>query len=240
MFFKKKKWLITLFLGIALLVFIITRLSLKELIFTLTGVNYRYLIMGLFLGFLPTIFRSLRFWYFFRNEGKGLLLIGVFSVMRLMNTIFPMRSGEFIFLKLLKNKKLSPSISETLSVWLFLRMLDVLALSLFFVAFIGLSEIRVHFQKVLIILGIVIVVIIALISCLQFFKRRKKINSAKSWIANRINVFKDGFHRIKGIFAFIWTLILSILIWGSLIMTLVMGLLAFNTPFLFIIRCQAE
>lgn len=133
--------LIILAVGVGLFVVVASHISFSEFVGVLTGANLVYLCVAVLGGVAATVFRTIRYGYFFPPGERWLKLYGAFALMRLVNAALPFKSGEGIALGMLKKYRLSPSIAETTPVWVLLRVTDLAALSIWFT--VGLSVISI-------------------------------------------------------------------------------------------------
>lgn len=89
------------------------------------------LLAAVLLGLLTTQLRAWRYQLLVPvASGRRLELYGAFASMRFLNFVFPFKSGELIFLALLKKMRLAPGVLEILPAWGIIRVMDVCILAL--------------------------------------------------------------------------------------------------------------
>lgn len=221
-------WIMLIF-GISLFVILLKQVSINELVAVLSRADARYLFAALVAGFTATIFRTVRYAAFFPVPGRWLDLYGAFSLMRLLNFALPFRSGEVIFLKMLKKYRFSPSIAETAPAWLLMRVTDVAALTLWFTFALSVASFNVFESARWVLVGISAGLIVIILG-LPIWASRTRYNLSDSWVAQRLYAFQAGIGRIRGIPVFLRTLALAVLIWAAMLTLGSFAQLAFSTP----------
>lgn len=228
-----RNWLM-LVVGLGLLTVLLRHVSLKELTTVLSRADTRYLLTAFLAGLTATVFKAIRYACFFPVRGRWLELYSTFALMRLLNFVLPLRSGEVVFLGLLKKYRLSPSIAETAPVWLLLRVTDVVALSIWFAFAMGVASLPVRFDESVQWVGWVLIAVstgaLAAIVCLGIWGSRRTEGAPVSWLSQRFSAFRKGLERIHRLRAFLRTIALSMLIWGAMVMLATFAQIAFGTP----------
>ncbi len=230
---KIRIWVILIF-GLSLFLIVIRQISFKEFLKVFSNVNLGLLLVAFIAGLSATVFKTIRYDYFFPAPGRWLSLYGAFGIIRVLFYTFPFHSGEVVSLNLLKKYRFSPTISETAPTWLFLRISDIIAISLWFtIALAFTPSTGILYGKLntirWVIIGISAALIVFMIS-LPFWIPRISFNASNNWLLNRLTVLKSGFDRTFGIHVFVRTLINSIIVWGTLIGFYTLTQLSFNTP----------
>jgi uncharacterized membrane protein YbhN (UPF0104 family) len=220
--------------GVTIFIILILQISFKDFLKVLTNANIEYILIGFLVGISATVFRTIRFGYFFPSQGRWISLYGAFALLRLLRYILPFSSGEIVYLNLLKKYKFSPTIAETTPTWILIRISDVIALAIWF--FIVLTFMPVNsliydklysFHRIL---GGLSVGLILFMLSLPLWIPHIKVKKTDSWFSKRLIDLKSGFKRTFGIHVFIRTIIISIVIWITNIGLSVFAQLAFNTP----------
>lgn len=234
---KIRVWVMLAF-GISLLLILISQISFHDFIKSISNVNPLVLIAAILVGLSATILKAARFGFFFPPSGRWLGLYGLFAVLRVLYYLLPFNSGEIVYLSALKKYKFSPSITETAPTWFFLRVTDIIALSFWFLIILFLVPFKGNLFGEMysfrwIIIGIAVMML--LISFLiPFWVPKIKIEKTESWISKKVALLQAGFRRTFGIRTLTKTLLMSVIIWFSLVLFDTLALLAFNTPLSFI------
>ena len=231
---KKFKIWTMLAVGIILFAVIIKQISLSEFINVFSSVKIKFFIASILLGVAATVFKTIRFEYFFPAPGRRLNLYGTFAFLRVAYYVLPFNSGEFVYLSVLKKSRFSPTIAETTPTWFFLRSTDVIALAVWFIIALNIGHLTDDLYGKLyslrwIIMGISITLVIIIFS-FPFWIPKISYKSSDNWFIQRLNLFRIGLTRTFGIKTFVRTFINAILIWSALIGSEVLAQLAFNTP----------
>lgn len=117
-------------LGALVITFLLSQIDLADLATRLARTDRRWVVIAYLCVLVGTVLRSIRYSVYFSARGYEWRLLGAFAFMRALNTAMPFRSGEVVFVGLLKRLSLAPSIAEVTPVWLALRTADLLAASL--------------------------------------------------------------------------------------------------------------
>lgn len=222
------RWL-TLAIGLLLLAWVLSQVSLAQLAGVLRRADAGMLAAALAMGMLATALRCARYALFFPVRSRWRELYGAFAMMRLLNLVMPLRTGEVASLGLLKSHRLAPSIAETLPVWLVLRLTDVVALafwlvpaSLFFAAPDVLRRAR----------WIVPLAIVAAVFAVAVtgVAARAGLRGRGSWLGGRMDAFRQGWERLRGPGRLVRVLLLGIAIAATMIGINACGQLAFASP----------
>lgn len=231
-----KNWIIPVF-GLLLFILILSQISFKEFINVITRIDIRFFIIGFIAGFTSTVFRTIRYAYYFPARERWFSLYGAFALSRLMYFALPFNSGDLVYLNVLKKYRFSPSIAETAPVWILLRLTDVIALSIWLI--IALTIIPVHgklYEEMntyrWLIIGICLIMMIFILA-IPFWINRIPFKSSNSWLSDRLQAIRAGINRTLGFNIFLRTLLVSFFIWASIISSTIFSQLAFNTPLTF-------
>jgi uncharacterized membrane protein YbhN (UPF0104 family) len=230
---KARGWMV-IAIGLGLFVFLITRVSLVEIVDVFTHVNIKYLLAACFVGLSATMIRALRYEYFFPASGRMLQLYGTFALMRVLYYILPFNSGELVNLGLLKKYRFSPSIAETSPIWFLIRVTDVIALTFFFSLALAFAPIKNDLYGGMrsfrwLIYGISIGLILLLLT-LPFWIQKISFKISNKWGLQRLDAIKTGINKNYNPRAFIRTAGIAVIIWSFLITSYIFSQLAFNTP----------
>lgn len=233
--------LIMLLIGTGLLTVLLRHVSLSQLAEVLSRADVRYLLTAFLVGLATTAFRTIRYGCFFPARGRWLELYGAFAFMRLLNFALPFRSGEMVFLGMLKKYRLSPSIAETAPVWLLLRATDVGILSVLCAFTLSVSSLPgtldERLQWVPCVLMAACVMCFVLMFCLPIGTSGHSNVTSRGWLSQRLQKFRAGLSHIRSIRAFLRTLCLAALIWGAMVTVMTSAQLAFGTPLHFRDSC---
>lgn len=241
---SKSKWftsvslanLLMMIVGITLFVVLLRHISFKEFTEVLSHADMRYLSIAVLAGIASTVVRTIRYGYFFlsRVQSRWLTLYGTFALLRFLYFILPFRSGEFVSLGILKKNQLSPSIAETLPVWMLLRITDLTALSILFAFVLSVSGSSDIFDGKMQLVRWLLISIstISVVFILWLAKSGRKFgcNYSNNWISKRLFAIRTGLDRLKSFRVFTRTLFFAMLIWGLLLTTSVFAQISFNTP----------
>ena len=233
-FWRRIRLWVVLAFGLSLFLIIIRQISLEDFLEVFSNVNIGFLLLAFIVGLSATVFKTIRYGYFFPPKDRWLSLYGSFGIMRVLFYVLPFHSGEIVSLNLLKKYRFSPTITETAPTWLFMRITDVIAVSLWFTAALAFTpSTGILYGKLntvrWIIIGISIGLIFLMMS-LPFWISKISFGNSSNWMLNRLSLLKSGFERTFGLKVFLRTLINSIIIWGSLIAFYVLAQITFDTP----------
>ena len=231
---RLKFWLMSL-LGLSLFVILLSRISFSELENVFSRVNIGYFLLAVFLGISSTVFKTIRFANFFPPGPKRRIkLYGAFGFLRFIYYLLPFNSGEIVYLGVLKKYRFAPTISETAPTWIFLRVTDIIALTMWFIFTLSLSDMKGGLYGEMysirwLLIGIsAILIIIILIFPLWIPKISFKIKN--KWLKERLNLVQAGFKHSFGFHVFTRTILISLVIWTILISSQIFSQFAFNTP----------
>lgn len=233
---KLRIWLMLLG-GLSIFVYLINKISLVDFLNNILNVNKFYFVAALLVGISVTVFKTIRFEFFYPAAGRWLGLYGIFALLRVLYYVLPFNTGEIVYLTMFKKYQFTPTITETAPTWFFLRLTDIIALGLWFTVVLFLVPFSGNlfgemysFRWIIIgIAGTMLIVILALPFLIPKLRKSKKEN----WFANKMNMLRSGFSRTFGMPTLIRTLTISILIWLAAILFDTLALIAFNTPLSF-------
>ena len=231
---KVRVWIMFLF-GLSIFIFLLSRISIRDLILVLSNVNAGYFIIAFILGISATIFKTIRFGYFFPPAPERRLnLYGTFSFLRFIYYLLPFNSGELVYLGVLKKYRFTPTIAETAPTWIFLRLSDIIAITIWFSVSLSFTNIsgdlygRMYsFRWIIISISLILVI---LIFTFPFWIPKISFKISNNWLDQRIKVLKSGFTRTYGVKVLLRTVLIGMLIWLILITSQVFAQFAFNTP----------
>jgi len=233
----------TLSLGIALLIGICWQIQLHDLLAVLREIDPRFAAVALLSGLLATLLRATRYARFFPAPGRRCELYGAFALMRVLGHLFPLRSGEIVFLGVLSRRQLAPSIAEAAPVWLLLRVTDALALC-FWLLLASLASSRAAdmvglggylfapLLAITMLLPIGLARIARLLADGRYFAQ-------DGWIGRRLQAISSGVLRLRTPGALISAVLWAIAVWGALITSMACAQLAFQTPLSWLSCCAA-
>lgn len=212
---KTRPWGVLL-LGLALLCVLLSQISLSTLGEVFREADWRFLSCALLLGLATTLIRALRYGLFYLPRDRWLELYGVFSVMRLVNAVMPMRTGEIASVVILKKSRFAPSVAEVSPVWVFLRVTDVGALGLLLVVLLGFGRVRefFHWSRPAFLAALIALVVAVGLAAWWLASRS---GSRCGWLSGRLEDFRKGLRRIAGVWALLRTAGLALLIWATMI-----------------------
>lgn len=234
---KIRVWVMLTF-SFSILLILISQISFHDFIKSISNVNQLVLIAAILVGLSSTMLKAARFGFFFPPSGRWLGLYGLFAVLRVFYYLLPFNTGEVVYLSALKKYNFSPSITETAPAWFFLRVTDIIALSFWFLIILFLVPFKGNLFGEMysfrwIIIGIAVMMF--LISFLiPFWVPKIKVKKTESWTSKKVSLLQTGFRRTFGIRTLTITLLMSVVIWFSLILFDTLALLAFNTPLSFL------
>ncbi|HSR18189.1 MAG TPA: lysylphosphatidylglycerol synthase transmembrane domain-containing protein, partial [Ignavibacteriaceae bacterium] len=196
------------------------------------------IVAALLTGHTSTVFKTIRFAYFFPAPGRYLKLYGAFAFLRVLYYVLPFNSGELVYLAVLKKYKFSPGITETAPTWLFIRLTDIIALSCWIIFILFFSPLTgTLFGKLYSVRWIIIgfsAALIVFILSYRFWVPKIPTGKVNHWISSRLQQFKSGFNRTFGVKNLLKTIGLSIVVWCMLILFDTFTLFAFNIPLNFL------
>jgi hypothetical protein len=220
-------WLAT-FVGLGALAALMWYASPVRIWEVLRQTKPEFVLLSWGISFLATGFRTWRYGLFISISHKLRLAYGVFSISRSLNLALPFRSGEIVVLALLKKTGLAPTIAESLPVWVVLRIGDFAALSAWFCAIAGLSVLGRQYK---VIGWTALAIALASIALLYFAPRWVRLDVRfDGWIGDRLRAVGVGFKYLSAAQHQAGALGLSLLLWASLLMSLVGSQYALNTP----------
>ncbi len=233
---KLRVWIMLAF-GLSVFGILLSQISIKEFLNVFSSVNIGYFAIAIIAGISSTVFKSIRFGYFFPAPNRRVSLYAIFAFLRVLYYLLPFNTGELVYLSVLKKYRFSPTITETAPTWFFLRLTDIIALSIWIIVVLFLSPLTGSlYGKIYsfrwIIIGLASGLIIFILS-FPFWIPRIPLSKSEHWFFQRIRIFKSGFTRTFGINTLVKTIVMSLIIWCLLILFDTLALLAFNTPLSF-------
>lgn len=184
-----------------------------------------------------TVLKALRFNCVFPSKGRQIDLYASFAFIRVLNLIFPFKSGELVGLNFLKQKQLSPTIAEAAPAWICLRFCDFLAIFVWFVvsyhttsltAGLGIDPWGLSGA-----FGLVLASVIIAAGFVYRAQNQPKWFSRDSWITGRLRAFSDGLAHIKRFQLHVRILWWSFVIWAFLIISTTYAQMAFGSSLSF-------
>lgn len=128
---RKKSKIIATIISLGLVVLLLSNVSLKNVLTTISEIDVKFLVFGFFLYLFSYYFRSLRF-YLLLNKSVGINdLMHIVSVHQLASNILPAKLGEFTYVFLLKNTH-KKTIGESTATLTVARLMDILSISILF------------------------------------------------------------------------------------------------------------
>jgi uncharacterized membrane protein YbhN (UPF0104 family) len=178
--------------------------------------------------FLATAFRTWRYALFLPVSGKVRVAYGVFSLSRLLNLTLPFRTGEIVVLALLKRTGLAPTIAESIPVWAALRIGDVVALSAWFCVIAGIGVLGHQYEVIgWTALGLALGALAVLFFGARWLRLDVRLDG---WIGGRVSAVVAGFKFLGAARRQVGALGLSLLLWATLLLSMVVAQFALNTP----------
>jgi len=226
-----------LVLGISLLVWLLWRADFKQMGLALGRVNMLIFVLAIAADLITPIFRAHRFACIFNVHGRILELSGFMGVFNFMNMIFPLRSGEVVFLMMLKKRKIIPTVAESLPRWIVLRAFDLLAImGLILVAAIIVrppSGFESLFRLARIIFGLSVLGMGLMLLVLSRIAPPPALPKSGGFIQGRIWALRCGLQGISDLRVLFGGILWSAIIWIWLTLVTVVSYLAFqiNLPF---------
>jgi len=230
---KLKFWGAILF-GISLFVILLSLISIKDLLRVLSNMNIWFFLAALILGLASTLIKTFRFGLLFPPLGRWLKLYGIFTSLRFIYYLLPFHTGEVVYLNVLKKYKFFRTITEALPSWIYFRVTDVIALTLWFMIAVVFGNLRGNLYNSLhhlywILLGISAGLILSIFS-LPYFISKIPFGKSENWFSKKFILLRAGFARASGALVFLRTIFISFVIWTALIGWHVLAQSAFNTP----------
>lgn len=184
-----------------------------------------------------TVIKALRFNCVFPSKGRKIDLYASFAFIRVLNSIFPFKSGELVGLDFLKQKNLSPNIAEAAPAWLCLRFADVLAISVWFVVSYHttslITNLGIDPWRLSGVVGMVLASVIIAAGFAIRVQNQPKWFRRDSWITGRLRAFRDGLAHIKKFRLHVRIVWWSLIIWAFLIISITYAQMAFGSSLSF-------
>lgn len=226
--------LIVLSFGIVLLFLLFQEVTILDIAKVFYKINLNFFFIAVTISFVITFIRVIRYKIYFPSLNRWMKLYGGFAFLRLMNIALPFRSGELVFLSILKKYRLAPSIIEAASVWFIIKTTDLLSFSLLFFTAMGLVSFsfraKLDFEWIrwclVGISGIALIVMIYL----PFIASKISYSDGGGLIIRKIEQFSKGIKKAQNLKTFFITVIISIMIWGAQIIFTTCLQLTFGAP----------
>ncbi|MCP4326898.1 MAG: flippase-like domain-containing protein [Alphaproteobacteria bacterium] len=233
-----RKWrraAVLLVVGVAILVWLLSQITLADFRNAWARVDWAVLALGISFSLSATLVRALRFAVLFESRGNLIRLYGVFAQWRLVNMVLPFKIGEVAALVMLKKYGFAGSIAEAAPTWIVVRVFDLLAILAWFGAVlliagqemlreVGMEETPVILAIAAVLAGLGLVFAYGLTALGPFG------HDNTSWLAQRARAFRDGVHRINNTRRIAACGILSMLLWGIAIAVPTILQFAFEVP----------
>ncbi|MFG0335968.1 MAG: lysylphosphatidylglycerol synthase transmembrane domain-containing protein [Maioricimonas sp. JB049] len=220
-------------LGLALLVAVLSRVQFDQLADVVGSADPLWLAIVLLAGALTSLGRAWRYAILTPPNRMTLSLFACFATMRGLNLAMPFRVGEVASLALLKRYGHSASIAQTLPIWIFLRLTDVVALGLCGLLLFGAHDVG-HYglpsgSQIAIVL-VVAVSGLALVS-MYLVPRFRVPKMGNGWLAHRLLAVQEGLHDLPGVGRVIGGVLLSVGIWIGLLLATIAAQKTIHIPF---------
>ena len=124
------KYSIIFIISLALVWFLLTRITFEDVKTVLSKVQPIYIVIGIVIYIFAYLFRALRFHILLGRKVRVKDLIVIVSVHNLMNKILPARTGELSFIYLLK--KYDINLEERIATLVIARIFDFIMIACFF------------------------------------------------------------------------------------------------------------
>jgi len=179
------------------IVFLLTKVSIYEVIDTLLSINPYFFIAGFVLYFFTYLLRSLRFSYLLNRTISPRVLFPLVCVHNMMTNILPSRSGELSYVYLLKRIHSRP-IGEGVATLVVARIFDFMVLIvIFFSAGFFIQDIPQSFVDFLWIISLFLFFLVVMLIGMIFFNRTFMQVLDKIFIYLRVKEKKIGIYILK-------------------------------------------
>lgn len=220
-------------IGIGLLYLLLRHVSLADITKVLSRVNPLYILIAGLAELFVTVLRTARYRWFFPTRHRRLKLYGAFALVRLITYSLPLRSGELVYVAMLKKHGFAPSIAELTPVWLLLRVTDMVALATWLSLSLTFHSIDDSYQMAKwVFAGIALSLLAGLIG-MSVWGKRINVRRDDSWLSSRLRKFQKGLSRIRSWLALARTLLFSLLIWLLMAVAGMFLQIAFDSPLSF-------
>ena len=136
---KKINIIISTVITIILLYFLLSQIKINDVIQIFQNSNFYYLALGFFFYILMGIVRTFRFKLLLKNKLSFFDILPITYVHSLLNSILPVRTGEFSYVYMLK-KNNKQSVSRGLSSLIIARVFDFIILISIMILFVVISK----------------------------------------------------------------------------------------------------
>jgi len=124
------KYSVIIIISLALVWFLLTRITFDDVTSVLSQVQPIYLAIGIVIYITTYLFRALRFYFILGRKIKFRELYTIVMVHNLVNKILPARTGELSFIYLLKRHNIN--LEERIATLVIARIFDFMMISFFF------------------------------------------------------------------------------------------------------------
>ncbi|MFA6363349.1 lysylphosphatidylglycerol synthase transmembrane domain-containing protein [Methanoregula sp.] len=239
---------IALILTIILVALLLTQVSLKDVITTLTQINPLYLLAGFVLYTCTYFFRAWRFHVLLNNEVSLGELFNIECVHNMMNNLLPARTGELSYVYLLK-KKNNRTTGDGLATLLVARILDFIGLAIiFFVSILLIKDVPGIIRNALWLIALFTIVVLVILAVLLFTGRAvlaflQKIagrfhienNRVINYLLKKGNETVESLEKIQIKKGGLFLIVLSLLIWGLNYVMVYLLITGMNVQFPFLL-----
>ena len=217
--------LAALIVTLALLAILLSQIEVADVVDTLTGIDPVYLVAGFGLYVLSYFFRALRFYLLLNREVGIKDLFNIVCIHNMVNNLLPARTGELSFVYLLK-KRHTKTVGTGAATLIIARLFDMITiLTLFLLSTLSVSSlfniyVEVRYIAVALIVGIMLVLLTIIHRGPAFVTSLRRIANYfgmdkvcfVDYIFKKMDETIESFsdmHRST----FIWSALVSILIW---------------------------
>lgn len=224
------RWLLTFAIGAGILASLLWQTSLSQWSEVLRR-GRPGLIAGCFgLSLLTTLTRAARYRPFAPSPSRLTTIYGVFAVSRAVIYVLPFRTGELVMLSLLKKRRLSATIAQTLPAWFLLRICDIAAVAMLALLGVALAAEGRTLAVTCIALAAAAVVGLLLLTAAGGWWRRADTNRQPSWLSGRLAAVRRGLAELSDARRTLRTLAVSAIIWSLMAANATLVQLAFGSP----------
>jgi glycosyltransferase 2 family protein len=153
---------IALFITVIFVALLLTQVSIKDVITTLSQISPIYLLVGLFLYLISYLLRTWRFYLLLNEEADIKNLFHIECVHNMLNNLLPARTGELSYIYFLKTEQ-NKTAGEGLSSLIIARIFDFVIITLIFLfLFLFVGNLAPGFM-ILVIAGIVFLIFLVIL-----------------------------------------------------------------------------
>lgn len=180
-------WNILFFLlGLAILVFLLLKIDFHSLVQLIGKIHWQYLALGAVAYLCKGTLRSFRFYRLNRRSQPSYVrMLRLTFASSLASQILPLKLGELSYVYLLKRDHEAP-ISQGLSTLLVVRLFDLLAISILFIAIAFIAQVpaglSVYFYSILAFIGALVLLLIALLVLANFAQPVLNFFFGHAWV----------------------------------------------------------